>query len=481
MNTYEYYEQMETLCKVRARELKDEHLKTFYTNASKGFEIKKMNLNYHMLNLKNYIKQERIDVCNQLWKKFDKGNTGFINEKDLGTMLRLLEYNPTERELIEMKEMLKSVDPQGDPEKISKEGFFSCVARKERDTDSKEENPFEETPEITMEEFSPLEEKLSSDLEVSDEEVSSFEDETAEASDTPEAESFDTDFTDSTPFGDLAEGADDSEHSETDSGLSIDMNNESLEEPDLSSLETDGLESEITIPKVDDISESTEEGSSSILVESSGDDFMDSVSDSEQPEAPVFEAAETASNELSEETAPLFDESESLDSLLGSETEPEKPAENTENEISSITDFAELSEESPAELVLEDTDTSAEEIAEESPAEEAAEIPESEEVQPAAETEIAGTVEADTDTFEELSLEDSSIDSFLAPEAEISDSLSEENVNYLNEGENFAESDAESMEETAAESETSKEAIPEKNEESVPAAATETDKPDPFK
>ena len=41
--------------------------------------------------------------------------------------------------LIEMKEMLRSVDPQWDPEKISKEGFFSCVARKERDTDSKEE------------------------------------------------------------------------------------------------------------------------------------------------------------------------------------------------------------------------------------------------------------------------------------------------------------------------------------------------------
>ena len=98
-----------------------------------------MNLSYHMLNLKNYIKQERIDVCNQLWKKFDKGNTGFINEKDLGTMLRLLEYNPTERELIEMKEMLKSVNPQEDPDKISKEGFFACVARKERDTDSKEE------------------------------------------------------------------------------------------------------------------------------------------------------------------------------------------------------------------------------------------------------------------------------------------------------------------------------------------------------
>lgn len=368
-------------------------------------------------------------------------------------------------------------EESAETEEVPVESSAYSETEETADTDSKEENPFEETPEITMEEFSPLEEKLSSDLEVSDEEVSSFEDETAEASDTPEAESFDTDFTDSTPFGDLAEGADDSEHSETDSGLSIDMNNESLEEPDLSSLETDGLESEITIPKVDDISESTEEGSSSILVESSGDDFMDSVSDSEQPEAPVFEETETASNELSEEAAPLFDESESLDSLLGSETEPEQPAENTENEIPSVTDFAELSEESPAEPVLEDTDSPAEEFAEESPAEEAAEIPESEEVQPTAETEIAGTVEADTDTFEELSLEDSSIDSFLAPEAEISDSLSEENVNYLNEGENFAESDAESMEETAAESETSKEAIPEKNEESVPAAATETDKP----
>ena len=92
-----------------------------------------------MLNLKNYVKQELIDVCNQLWKKYDKQNTGFIPSEKLGEMLRLLEYNPTERELNEMREMLRSVDPKQDPEKISKEGFFSCVARKERDTDSLEE------------------------------------------------------------------------------------------------------------------------------------------------------------------------------------------------------------------------------------------------------------------------------------------------------------------------------------------------------
>ena len=38
-----------------------------------------------MLNLKNYVKQELIDVCLLLWKKFDKQNTGYIDEKDLVT------------------------------------------------------------------------------------------------------------------------------------------------------------------------------------------------------------------------------------------------------------------------------------------------------------------------------------------------------------------------------------------------------------
>lgn len=96
-------------------------------------------MNYHMLNLKNYVKQELIDVCLLLWKKFDKQNTGYIDEKDLVTMLRLLDYNPTEREIIEMKDKLKSDDPKAPQDKISKEGFFACVARKERDTDSIEE------------------------------------------------------------------------------------------------------------------------------------------------------------------------------------------------------------------------------------------------------------------------------------------------------------------------------------------------------
>ncbi len=96
-------------------------------------------MNTHVLTLRNYTKQELIDVVLLLWKKFDKSNTGFIQVKDLGTMLRLLDYNPTERDLKEMIEKLESEEPSAPKGMISKDGFFSCVARKERDSDSIEE------------------------------------------------------------------------------------------------------------------------------------------------------------------------------------------------------------------------------------------------------------------------------------------------------------------------------------------------------
>lgn len=96
-------------------------------------------LSAHMQNLKNYIKQERIEVCHTLWKKFDKGQKGYVENKDLEIMLRLLDYNPTESEIDEMLSMLKSDDPKEPDKKVTKDFFFACVARKERDTDSIEE------------------------------------------------------------------------------------------------------------------------------------------------------------------------------------------------------------------------------------------------------------------------------------------------------------------------------------------------------
>jgi len=91
-----------------------------------------------MFDVKSYLKQEMIDVSLALFKKFDKGNTGFIESKDLGNMLRLLEFNPTERELRDMIDKLEE-DPTNPKGQISKEGFLVCVCKKSRDPDTIDE------------------------------------------------------------------------------------------------------------------------------------------------------------------------------------------------------------------------------------------------------------------------------------------------------------------------------------------------------
>jgi Ca2+-binding EF-hand superfamily protein len=90
------------------------------------------------LNAKVYIRQELIDLINQLWKKYDKEAKGFITAQQLPIMLRLLDYNPTNTEIKEMLNLLEEDlnNPQG---LISKEGFLYCVARKERDTNTFDE------------------------------------------------------------------------------------------------------------------------------------------------------------------------------------------------------------------------------------------------------------------------------------------------------------------------------------------------------
>ena len=93
----------------------------------------------------------------------------------------------------------------------------------------------------------------------------------------------DTTFTDDNPFGAINETAMNIPVEESDSGLSIEENSENLAEPDFDSLENQEIETEITIPKVDEISENENPSApeDDILVESSNDDFMDSVAESE--------------------------------------------------------------------------------------------------------------------------------------------------------------------------------------------------------
>lgn len=94
-----------------------------------------MQLSTQSLEIKSYLKQELIDVAVNLFKKFDKGKKNAVLVKDLGTMMRLLGYNPTEREI---KEMVSKLDAEATGV-FTKEAFFSCLARKERDSDTIQE------------------------------------------------------------------------------------------------------------------------------------------------------------------------------------------------------------------------------------------------------------------------------------------------------------------------------------------------------
>lgn len=91
-----------------------------------------------MFDVKSYLKQEMIDVSLAIFKKFDKGNSGFIDSKDLGNMLRLLDFNPTERELRDMIDKLEE-DPLNPKGQFTKEGFLVCVSKKSRDPDTIDE------------------------------------------------------------------------------------------------------------------------------------------------------------------------------------------------------------------------------------------------------------------------------------------------------------------------------------------------------
>ena len=95
-------------------------------------------LSNQSLDIKSYLKQEVIDVALNLFKKFDKGAKGYVEAKDLGTMLRLLEFNPTERELRDMIDKLEE-DPLNPKGMITRDAFLVCVAKKSRDPDTIDE------------------------------------------------------------------------------------------------------------------------------------------------------------------------------------------------------------------------------------------------------------------------------------------------------------------------------------------------------
>lgn len=96
---------------------------------------------------------------------------------------------------------------------------------------------------------------------------------------TPATEDINATFSDDNPFAEIGEPSVEIPEEEHDSGLSLDTENENLEEPNLDNIEED-IEDEISIPKAEDIV--SEEPHDDILVESSTTDLMSSVNDSSE-------------------------------------------------------------------------------------------------------------------------------------------------------------------------------------------------------
>ena len=255
---------------------------------------------------------------------------------------------------------------------------------------------------------------------------------------TPSASEIEPEFTNDNPFGEIEESLDMPE-TESASELSMDINNDELEEPDFNELENNELESEITIPKVDDIveeSENTEPSIDDMVVESSNVDLMDSVNESE--------LEITGSPEAIENTAEL--------------TEPEVIEEEPVEEVSDDMSLDSLLEDSPSEEVTTESETEEPVIEESEIAEEFSE-PETADTVP--EVEDVFTEQENTET---VNLQEE-LDPMLRPESD-SEVLSDENFDYLKNDENIGKEEliseevAEETEEPASTDETLEDPFP---------------------
>ena len=251
------------------------------------------------------------------------------------------------------------------------------------------------------------------------------------------------DFNDENPFGSVNESIEIPEEVDSQSDLSIDIDDTSLEEPDLNQIDEEESE-DISIPKVQDFSPDD------MFVESSSnEDFIQSVSASsseETEDSTLLETTETSSeqNEIpSDEVIEIPEISNADDTILSEETIEENAEEISEevneepvleNEISEETienendDIFETSgdsnnDESFNENIFDSTENQEEPLNDSEPI-----LPEQsdDEFKP-----LDSVVkEAEKDIFEEDS-SDGYISEIMSEEPSIQESLSDENVDYL--------------------------------------------------
>ena len=253
------------------------------------------------------------------------------------------------------------------------------------------------------------------------------------------------DFNDENPFGSVNESIEIPEEVDSQSDLSIDIDDTSLEEPDLNQIDEEESE-DISIPKVQDFSPDD------MFVESSSnEDFIQSVSASsseETEDSTLLETTETSSeqNEIpSDEVIEIPEISNADDTILSDETKEENAEEISEevNEEPVLENEIEISEETIEnenddifetsgdsnndemfnENIFDSTENQEEPLNDSEPI-----LPEQsdDEFKP-----LDSVVkEAEKDIFEEDS-SDGYISEIMSEEPSIQESLSDENVDYL--------------------------------------------------
>ena len=253
------------------------------------------------------------------------------------------------------------------------------------------------------------------------------------------------DFNDENPFGSVNESIEIPEEVDSQSDLSIDIDDTSLEEPDLNQIDEEESE-DISIPKVQDFSPDD------MFVESSSnEDFIQSVSASsseETEDSTLLETTETSreQNEIpSDEVIEIPEISNADDTILSEETKEENPEEISEevNEEPVLENEIEISEETIEnenddifetsgdsnndemfnENIFDSTENEEEPLNDSEPV-----LPEQsdDEFKP-----LDSVVkEAEKDIFEEDS-SDGYISEIMSEEPSIQESLSDENVDYL--------------------------------------------------
>lgn len=253
------------------------------------------------------------------------------------------------------------------------------------------------------------------------------------------------DFNDENPFGSVNESIEIPEEVDSQSDLSIDIDDTSLEEPDLNQIDEEESE-DISIPKVQDFSPDD------MFVESSSnEDFIQSVSASsseETEDSTLLETTETSSeqNEIpSDEVIEIPEISNADDTILSDETKEENAEEISEevNEEPVLENESEISEETIEnenddifetsgdsnndemfnENIFDSTENEEETLNNSEPI-----LPEQsdDEFKP-----LDSVVkEAEKDIFEEDS-SDGYISEIMSEEPSIQESLSDENVDYL--------------------------------------------------